>query len=361
MFLSFIIPVYNVASYLKECVESCCAQDIPSSEYEVICINDGSTDNSREILQDLSMNYQNLVFIEQPNGGVSKARNAGLEVARGDYVWFVDADDVIRENCLAQLREMVSSKEFDRLTFRYYRFTNESILERKAWLQDPNHRTGGGFDNMACPNIFSREFLLREKASFETGIPYGEDTLFVFRLQLAKPRELNLNEPFYYWRQHSTSATQQQTDQSRLVRIRSLIHVAGLVRQEYDKFLQKDIEMRSFIADKALMLELKALEQLAQLKQPAFSSILRELRNQGDYPIRKLPEAKYTVWECAKERSGLGTLRNILQYYSIHPWGLYLSALPYWAQRTKVSLSRKMRKNPVMNRLLDLKNRIIRR
>lgn len=359
MFLSFIIPIYNASAYLEECILSCYRQDIPLTEYEVICVDDGSTDESLEIIHRLSENRPNIKLIHQNNSGVGKARNTGLEAAAGDYIWFVDADDIVRENCLSTFRQLVYEKDLDRLSFRYYRFSDESAEERNAWLSDPEHRKGAGYDNMVWPNLFSRDFILREKVRFETDIPYGEDTLFVFLLQLAKPKEMNLDEAYYFWRQHSASATKQHSEQKKQIMIRSYFKVASFVHQAYENCSDSDLEMKSFIADKAFMLELKALEQLAKIKQPAYSQILRELRKQGQYPVKRLPEAKYTVWECAKEPSGLGAFRNILQYYSIYPWALFLSSIPYRLQRVKNTLSRNMRKNKTMSKLLNIKNKML--
>ena len=362
MFLSIVLPINNVSPYLEECLSSCFAQDIPASDYELVCVNDGSTDNCPEILQRLSETHPNMIVINQANGGLSHARNVGMAAARGDYIWFVDSDDVIRENCLARFRDIVYSQGLDRLSFRYYPFSSaDSVEERNSWFQDPNHKTGIGYDTMVWPNLFRADFLARENARFDTNITYAEDTLFLFQLLLTKPKQLHISEAFVFWRQRSGSITKQNSEKRKLAMIRSLYYASSYVRQTYVLYANKDLQTRQYISDMALMLELKALEQHAQLEQPAFSQMLRELREQGKYPIKNLPDVTYSVRECAREPSGLGAFRNILQYYSIHPWGLYLSALPYWTQRLKIKTSRRMRKNPVLNKLLDLKNRILRR
>lgn len=105
MFLSFIVPVYNAEKYLNECISSLLQQDIPANDYEIICVNDGSTDGSLEILRTYENQYTNIVVIDKENGGVSAARNAGLDAACGDYVWMVDADDFIQKDCLGNINE----------------------------------------------------------------------------------------------------------------------------------------------------------------------------------------------------------------------------------------------------------------
>ena len=104
MFLSIVVPVYNAELYLEECLHSLFTQDLPQTDYEVICVDDGSTDKSGFILRSFSEKHQNLTIITQENSGVATARNTGLSAARGDYIWFVDADDVIQTNILRKLR-----------------------------------------------------------------------------------------------------------------------------------------------------------------------------------------------------------------------------------------------------------------
>lgn len=97
--LSIIIPVYNTEKYVGECLDSSVEQDILKNEYEIICIDDGSTDGSLNVLTEYSNKYENIHVYSQKNQGVSAARNAGISVASGKYVWFVDSDDYIAIDC----------------------------------------------------------------------------------------------------------------------------------------------------------------------------------------------------------------------------------------------------------------------
>ncbi len=129
--LSIIIPVYNAEKYLAECLDSCLNQDIPAEDYEIICVNDGSTDGSAEILERYAREHSNVRFITQPNGGVSVARNTGIDAARGEYIWFVDADDLIQRNCLAGLRRRLGEAPVDKLSFGHYEFENALSAEEQ--------------------------------------------------------------------------------------------------------------------------------------------------------------------------------------------------------------------------------------
>lgn len=93
--LSIIIPVYNVELYIEKCLQSCLSQDIPYDEYEIIVVNDGSPDGSLAIAESIAKTTTNMTIISQKNGGLSAARNTGMSVAKGEYIWFVDSDDWI--------------------------------------------------------------------------------------------------------------------------------------------------------------------------------------------------------------------------------------------------------------------------
>lgn len=98
---SIIVPVYNMELYLRRCIDSILCQDY--DDFELICVNDGSKDNSLQILEDYAKKDQRVIIVDQPNGGLGNARNRGIEKASGDYVWFVDSDDWICNNALSTL------------------------------------------------------------------------------------------------------------------------------------------------------------------------------------------------------------------------------------------------------------------
>ena len=101
MLISFIVPIYNVEKYLNECVDSILSQDF--EDYEIILIDDGSTDNSGAICDEYARRYENIIVKHKLNGGLSDARNAGIELANGKYVLFVDSDDYIGKNSISAI------------------------------------------------------------------------------------------------------------------------------------------------------------------------------------------------------------------------------------------------------------------
>ena len=119
MKLSIIVPVYNVEAFLTKCVDSLLAQDLPADDYEIIIVDDGSTDGSGALADALAAEHGNIRVIHQRNRGLSGARNAGIPVASGTYVMFVDSDDFLCPNVLRTLVGLMESMELDILRFNY--------------------------------------------------------------------------------------------------------------------------------------------------------------------------------------------------------------------------------------------------
>ena len=103
MKLSIVIPVYNVEKYVNRCLLSVLNQKVSSNEYEIVIVNDGSTDSSLSIVEEMIESYNNVILVSQENAGLSAARNRGLLLAKGDYIWFVDSDDWIDDDSLISI------------------------------------------------------------------------------------------------------------------------------------------------------------------------------------------------------------------------------------------------------------------
>ena len=128
MKLSIILPVYNVENFIADCLDSLLNQDLDKSEYEIICVDDGSPDNSYIVIEEYQSRNENIRLIRQQHGGVSTARNNGLKEANGKYVWYIDPDDYILPNCLGTIISAMDSFNADVCTFNYKEVA-EKILE----------------------------------------------------------------------------------------------------------------------------------------------------------------------------------------------------------------------------------------
>ena len=119
--VSIIMPVYNVEKYLERCMNSVTRQSFPQNRYEIICVNDGSTDNSLKILQDFAKVHKNIKIITTKNGGPAAARNKGIKQALGKYILFVDSDDFVALNSLEVLYNYAETHNSDVVVFDFYR------------------------------------------------------------------------------------------------------------------------------------------------------------------------------------------------------------------------------------------------
>ena len=147
--ISIIIPVYNVERYLKDCLDSIFVDNAFTGE--VICVNDGSTDNSGNILAQYAKKYNNLKIITQSNGGLSKARNTGLAAAHGDYVLFLDSDDMLTSKVLKSFSSNISDEDilyFD--VIEYFEHTKSFTKQEHRRLA---HEISGKDYYMTSPTL----------------------------------------------------------------------------------------------------------------------------------------------------------------------------------------------------------------
>ena len=185
MQFSLIIPVYNVEQYLKACLNTVVTQSY--SDFEVICINYGSTDGSGLVLDEYAAKYSNISIINQVNKGLSATRNAGIRAAKGDYIFFLDSDDWIEPDTLKILAEKQNGE--DLLCFNGRRYFEDGRTETPDTGIVEDRLTGWEYYNkyalvsrkfhFVCTvlRLYRREYLLKNNLFFEEGI-YHEDNLF---------------------------------------------------------------------------------------------------------------------------------------------------------------------------------------
>jgi len=218
--LSVIVPVYNVADYVERCIRSLEDQDIPNNDYEIICINDGSTDTSREIIVNLQKEFENITLIDQENQGVSRARNNGIDIAAGRYLMFIDSDDYVEKKSFASIlrnadynksqvsflgfsvidegKTMPSIPDIKRKPFYLYPGIEAYLLARVDVHNDP--------DRMVAV-LFEKEFIDLYALRYLPGVPYLEDGEFIARILCLAERCIFDNHPFYLRTSRPGSAT----------------------------------------------------------------------------------------------------------------------------------------------------------
>lgn len=212
MFLSFIVPIYNVKEYLRECIDSLLNQDI--DDYEIIMVDDGSTDGSSEICDEYAKKSNKVKVIHKANGGSADARNSGIRNAEGVYLGFVDGDDFIERNCTGNIcSEIESQKRPDLVFMKAYKYKPNHNLILLDEDYDKTQIVGCDREDVityiagrkkypgsACTKFVKRELVTDNVIYFETG-RIVEDLDWVKRILFAAKSFGYYDRPYYYYRQ----------------------------------------------------------------------------------------------------------------------------------------------------------------
>lgn len=216
--LSIIIPFYNVERYISECLDSVFDQDIPLSEYEVICVNDGSPDHSRDIVLHYMERFPNLLLIEhEKNKKLGAARNTGRSIAQGRYIWNVDSDDKIVPNCLGEMLRICETNDLDILEFRPLSFNDEG--QKELPVVPPTEAPMPGLDYLEGLNAYRlsqmssvwrkiiRRKFLDENGIYSPEINLGEDVPFSFKALITARRFMCISNVCYLYRSNPEALT----------------------------------------------------------------------------------------------------------------------------------------------------------
>jgi len=222
--LSFILPCYNVERYIADCLDSLYAQDLADDEFEVICVNDCSTDGTRDIVQKFAMKHPNLILVDhERNMTVGGARNTGLNRAKGEYIWFVDPDDMVKKGVAKELYEKASGECLDLLMFNFETVdeSQEPIKVNLAFV-DSVVMSGQEFVVSFFSNrfselcivwrgLFKKEFLEQQGLRFPN-MRKGEDVSFLWKALLVADRVDSVREVYYTYRRNPYSVTHKRLD-----------------------------------------------------------------------------------------------------------------------------------------------------
>lgn len=215
--VSIIIPVYNVEKYLDKCINSAVNQSLEC--IEIIIINDGSTDNSINIIKDYKDRYNNIHLINQSNKGVSASRNIGIKNAKGEYIYFLDSDDYIDLNLAKDLYSLAKLNNLDMIHFDAEVIYNNGFNEKnnpydRSKIIEPKIYSGKsffetvkqnkGYRASVCTYMYKNEFLRVKGLNFYEGILH-EDELFTTKAILSANRILYLPKKYFFRRMRSGS------------------------------------------------------------------------------------------------------------------------------------------------------------
>ncbi len=227
--LSVIIPVFNSEKYIKKCLDSIVSQ---KGDFEIIIVDDGSTDKTPEIIKEYASKYNNIKIITQSNKGVSSARNTGIKTSKSKYITFVDSDDWLEPNAFAKALKIIKQDKSDIILTGYYdvydrewvrnvkgeKYVNEApeiskyptrsldklSLFSPFYAKDAYsdlYYIGGGVRG----RFFKREFILNTQVTFSQDLECYEDDVFMVSLFLYNPLISVINKPIYDYRNRFNS------------------------------------------------------------------------------------------------------------------------------------------------------------
>lgn len=207
--VSIIIPCYNSGKYISECLNSILAQTY--SEWEAICVNDGSTDNTMEFLNQYVMSDNRYKVVSQLNSGVSAARNKALSICRGEYICFVDSDDIVEPNFLTTLLRLVNN-ETDLAICGFTRSMSliSSVLSDSIEI-DSNKCIekiflDKSFNPQICCMLFRHSIIKEKQLEFVVGCTRGEDREFILKYLVYSNKVCYTNNSLYHYRVNDQSA-----------------------------------------------------------------------------------------------------------------------------------------------------------
>lgn len=241
MHFSIIIPVYNVEPYLRECLDSVLAQTC--GDWEAVCVDDGSTDGSAAILAEYAARDSRFRIVTQPNGGLSAARNTGLDHARGDYILFLDSDDWLENKALesinTQLSILNSQFQIDMLCFGGWRGEQEERPTPATYSTGWDYYNHQALTHHDFPFVcvvlrcYRRQFLEQSRLRFREGILH-EDNHFTPRACLAAGKVSVIPDALYHYRIREGSIMTTRSLRSRQDMLRIANDLAALFSQRDD-------------------------------------------------------------------------------------------------------------------------------
>ena len=295
IFVSIIVPVYNVADYLPQCLESIVAQTL--SNIEVILVDDGSSDDSPAICDKYAKKYKNVNVIHQKNQGLGMARNKGIEIARGEYLGFVDSDDYIDENYYEVLYNTAKSKNADIVEIETVDFDKINTKIRKSFdlVKDINvmpetiehffkeYYFSSTYKHNAWDKIYKREFINKHNVKFgDNKVIYAEDTWFQLQAIFYYPKICFIQGSYYRYRLRLSSITHNAAN--------NLVQRESLMIKMYDNLLRDNIENRVIEqrACSVIAVEVLTLEALNQIHHGGDrSKFIKETNKVLEMPIIK--------------------------------------------------------------------------
>lgn len=275
MLISVIVPLYNLENYIEKCINSFISQDFPAENYEIILVNDGSTDGSLQKIEQVQQKFphHNIVVFTKNNGGPSSARNEGLKLATGRYIWFVDGDDWVTPDSFHKISITLSEyPQLDILEFNLivatesfsgytYTYPKDQISGSYGVTTGKKHLECYGYSLGVTVNLFKRDFLLSTGILFPLG-KYSEDNIFSLQTLLKAEQYLKINSAFYNYYQRAESISHPRSQNN--------------LSKYYNDIYNNLFEMREIVENESIKIRNSISEMIAYFQLLIFIGLLKQ-------------------------------------------------------------------------------------
>lgn len=251
MLLSIIVPIYNQEKYLSRCLDSIYNQGLREEDFELLLINDGSTDNSLAIMQSYANHHSNVRIISKDNEGLSATRNRGIKEAVGDYIYMPDSDDYLIANGLSYVIKNFLDDDIDVLMFYSQTVSPEKLHTIPEIVKGEIVYDGVGKDlikkyiNFSATNLIIKSNIVKNgvftEGIFRPQLTISEDRLFNIELLLNNPRIRIINSTIYRYIVNPQSQMTTRSPQRLSQHIQSYVYLIGVLQNYIDSIIDKDI------------------------------------------------------------------------------------------------------------------------
>lgn len=317
MKISYIIPVYNIEKYLRQCVDSVLAQSL--DDCEIILIDDGSEDGCPAICDSYAENYPDKIkVIHKENGGPAVARNLGIDCAKGEFLFFIDSDDYLKDDKVGELYKIAKDNSADVLQTSYYSlnekngeitvssipFDNETALSHEEMEREICSECKNRLIVFAWKNLYRREFLINNSIYFDESLKMIEDPPFNMQAYCAAEKFIAVDIPVYCYRVRSGSLQRQKyiSDYDLILQKQWKLKI-----KYYEQYCKTDKMFYDDLAEYTVRVMFPSLlsniyrnrvpDRLALIKRIGESEMLR--RSFDDYDIERF-KSKSLDWVMTK-------------------------------------------------------------
>jgi|26BtaG_2_1085354.scaffolds.fasta_scaffold00010_120 glycosyltransferase involved in cell wall biosynthesis len=302
MKLSILIAAYNVEEHISKCIKSC-VESLHISDYEILVVNDGSTDQTQNLVEELSEKIPNLILINKINEGLGAARNTGLENAKGEYVWMLDGDDYLEPNAIIQvLNSLKSQKDIYAFNFNIVNDKQEILYVKYPKDFITKELTGSEYyrknyaESYTFQFVFRKELFMSNKLRFAQRINMQDSEILPKIMYHAKYVCFD-DFSVYNYVQHDSSFTNTTNPEKRLSYFKS-IHAVDTSLEKFSMEIQnKDSLLYEAMGLKRESLQKVIFNHLVFFKydDKTFKIIINYLRQNNYFPLSYKPKGKMAV------------------------------------------------------------------